>query len=71
MTLKAKERQWWKEEDWSLYLKRSDEGGGDQKAQQINRDYYNYNKGVEKIRDLTDSEYHFAKAYDKEILGIR
>lgn len=62
MTVTAKDRPWWGFPEWRDYHK------GTSAAR--SKTHYDYIKGVEKVRDLTDSEHWYAKAYDHVVLGV-
>jgi len=64
MALKPKDRPWYGIREWRWYFK-NNFGTSDQHACM-----YGYIKGVEKIRDLTDSEHWYAKAYDEVVNGV-
>jgi len=67
MVITASDRQWYKQADWEKYLELSEDNDHWQRS---NADHYAYIKGVERIRDLTDSEFCFARAYDRIVLGV-
>jgi len=54
--------------DWKEYLENC---RGLRKVIRESIDHYNYIKSMEKIRELTSSEFYFVQAYDEEILGVR
>ena len=62
MTLKPNDRPWWAFPEWRDYLREN--------SNTVSDAQYRYIKGVERIRDLTDSEHWYAKAYDHVVLGV-
>jgi hypothetical protein len=62
MVLLAHDRPWWGFPEWRDYHRENPSPKSE--AQ------YDYIKGVERIRDLTDSEHWYALAYDNVVLGV-
>jgi len=60
--LAAKDRPWWGFSEWRDFHRKA--------SNEKTKAHYEYIKGMERIRDLTDSEYWYAEAYDHVILGV-
>ncbi len=61
MALKPSDRPWYGMPEWRWYFKNNT----------VTPYLYEFIKGVEKIRDLTDSEHWYAKAYDEVVNGVK
>jgi len=68
VVVNASERQWYTLDNWRTYLRDSFKQG--ENFTEYNEDYFKYLRGVMYIRELTDSESYYMRAYDEVVNGV-
>jgi len=69
VVVRASERTSYSLDQWRTYLKDSFKQG--ENFTEYNEDYFKYLRGIEHIRELTDSEAYYMRAYDEVVNGVK